>query len=219
MSTVADFNRIEDCDKIDSRCIDAFLDFHTDEDSDTTICVESSWGSNCIDLEPLIKAGESCTTLYLSPDEEPNCLVYESESKCDNVCIHGDDLSRIISMQYLKDVEQTEPTDGIVYMYNEETNLFEPYDLKTKLHNIDVAIQNIQATLANHENRIQVIEEKITPPEGCPENARIVHGVINIYGDANAVVNSSGTATSLNKNYGLYSHSLNTNVNNDQLMG
>lgn len=219
MSTVADFNRIDDCDKIDSQCVDAFSEVTLDEDG--TLCVETSWDKNCVDVAQAVKDHESCTSLYLSPETNPNCLVYEKEERCgDNDCIDGDDLSRIISMQYLKDVDQTTaPSDGIVYMFDETTGLFEPYDLKTKLNNIDIAIQNLQAAIANLANRVTTIEEKIAPPEGCPDNARIVHGVINIYGDANAVVDNSGTATSLNKNYGLYSHSLNTNVNNDQLMG
>lgn len=219
MSTIADFNRIDDCDKIDPLCIDAFSNVTLDEDG--VLCVETSWGKQCVELEPVVKAFESCTSLYLSPEENPNCLVYEKEERCgDNDCIHGDDLSRIISMQYLKDVTQeTSPSDGIVYMFNSETNLFEPYDLKTTITNINTAIQNIQSAITNLQNRVSVIEEKITPPEGAPDNARIVHGVINIYGDTNAVIDGSGTATSLNKNYGLYSHSLNTNVINDQIMG
>lgn len=222
MSTVADFNRIDDCDKIDPNCIDAFYEFTYDaENAPTTLCSQSSWGGDCIDLTNIVKTAESCTTMYLSPEEDPNCLVYVPEEKCgDNICIHGDDLSRIISMQYLKDVDQTtSPSDGIVYMFNSETNLFEPYDLKTTITNINTAIQNINAAISNLQNRVTNIEQRIAPPEGCPDNARIVHGVINIYGDANAVVDSSGSATSLNKNYGLYSHSLNTSVANDQLLG
>lgn len=219
MSTVADFNRIDDCDKIDANCIDAFSDLTLDEDG--LLCSITSWNKSCIDLAQAVKDFESCTTMYLSPEDNPNCLVYEPEEKCgDNICIHGDDLSRIISMRYLKDVTQdTAPSDGIVYMYNGETNLFEPYDLKTTITNINTAIQNLQAAVANLQNRVTTIEEKIAPPEGCPSNARIVHGVINIYGDYNAVVDGSGNATSLDKTHGLYSHSLNTNVPDDQIMG
>ena len=219
MSTVADFNRIGDCDKIDANCIDAFSDLTLDENG--ILCSITSWGKACVDIAQAVKDFESCTTLYLSPEGDPNCLVYEPEEKCgDNICIHGDDLSKIISMQYLKDVTQdTPPSDGIVYMYNGESELFEPYDLKTTVVNINTAIQNLQAAVSNLQNRVSTIEEKITPPEGCPSNARIVHGVINIYGDYNAVVDSSGTATSLDKTHGLYSHSLNTDVPDDQIMG
>lgn len=219
MSTIADFNKIDDCDKIDPLCIDAFSEVTLDEEG--VLCVETSWGKQCVELAPVVKAFESCTTLYLSPEEDPNCLVYEKEERCgDNDCIHGDDLSRIISLTRLKDVTQeASPANGDTYIFNSETNLFEPYPLVETIGAIQTAVQNIQQTLINHGNRIQIIEDAIRPPEGAPDNARIVHGTINIYGDANAVIDNSGNATSLNKNYGLYSHSLNTNVNNDQVMG
>lgn len=219
MSTVADFNRIDDCDKLDPLCIDAFSNLTLDEDG--TLCVETSWDKQCVDIAQAVKDHESCTSLYLSPEENPNCLVYEKEERCgDNDCIHGDDLSRIISLQLLKSTDQTkEIADGDTYIYNAETGLFEPYPLVETIGAIQTTLQNIQQTLVNHENRLQAIEEAIRPPEGAPSNARIVHGVINIYGDANAVIDGNGNATSLDKNYGLYSHSLNTNVNNDQVMG
>ncbi len=219
MSVISDFNRIEDCDKIDANCINAYVDFDFDPNNDTGICVHSSWGGQCLDLTDIVKTAETLTTLYLSPEDNPNCLVYEPE-RGDNVCIKGDDLSRIISMRYLKDVSQTtEPSDGIVYMYNETTNLFEPYDLKTTVQNINTAIQNINQTLANHEARLKVIEEKLTPPEGSPEDVSVAFGTINIYGDHNAVVNDDGTVSSLDKTHGLYTHSLNTNALDDQIMG
>lgn len=221
MSTVADFNRIEDCDKIDSQCIDAFSSLTLDEDG--ILCVETSWDKQCIDLAQAVKDYESCTSLYLSPEENPNCLVYEKEERCgDNDCIHGDDLSRIISMQYLKDVTQTgeEPEDGIVYMYNEETHLFEPYDLKTTITNINTAIQNINQTLANHERRLQVIEEKLTPPADAPANVKVVFGNINDYSDPNVVINEgSGTVTTLDKTHGLYTHLLADNAYGDEIFG
>ena len=223
MSTVADFNRIDDCDKIDPDCIDAFYEFTYDPDNDPTVlCSQSSWGGDCIDLTELVKTAESCTTLYLSPEEDPNCLVYEPEDKCgDNICIHGDDLSRIISMQYLKDVDQeaASPSDGIVYMFDGTTNLFEPYDLKTAITNINTAIQNINAAISNLQNRVLAIEAAIAPPAGTPSDARILHGNINIYSDYNATVNSSGVATSLNKNHGVYRHSLSEDKAYDELMG
>lgn len=219
MSTVEDFNRIEDCNKIDAQCVDAYVDFGFDPDNDSGICLHTSWGGNCLDLSNIVKLSETCTTLYLSPENNPNCLVYEPECG-DNICIHGDDISRIISMQYLKDVTQaTPPSDGIVYMYNGVSSLFEPYDLKTTISNINTAISNLQAAVSNLQNRVSVIEEKITPPEGTPSNARIVHGTINVYGDHTATIDGSGTVTSLDKNHGLYSHSLNTNALDDQIFG
>ena len=222
MSTIADFNRIEDCDKIDPLCIDAYVDFDFDPDSDTGICLHTPWGGNCLDLTEIVKNAESCTTLYLSPDDDPNCLIYEPEEKCgDNICIHGDDLSRIISMRYLKDVDQnTSPSDGIVYMYNGQTNLFEPFDLKTALGNIATQIQNINSAISNHGNRITNLETKLTPPADAPEDVKVVFGNINEYSDPNVVISEgSGTVTTLDKTHGLYTHTLASNAYGDEIFG
>ena len=222
MSTIADFNRIEDCDKIDPLCIDAYMDFDFNPDSDTGICLHTPWGGNCLDLTEIVKNAESCTTLYLSPDENPNCLVYEPEDKCgDNICIHGDDLSRIISMQYLKDVSQeTPPSDGVVYMYNEITHLFEPFDLASALGNINTAIQNINAAITNLQNRVTAIEQKLTPPADAPQDVKVVFGNINEYSDPNVVISEgSGTVTTLDKTHGLYTHTLASNAYGDEIFG
>lgn len=220
MSTINDFNRIDDCDKIDPLCIDGFSDLTLDEVG--ILCSITSWSRSCIDLAQAVKDFESCTTMYLSPEENPNCLVYEPEEKCgDNICIHGDDLSRIISMRYLKDVDQTTPPgDGDVYIFNGETGLFEPYDLKTTITNINTAIQNINQTLANHEQRLQRIEAILTPPDGAPNNVRVVWGNTNLYEDPNVVINEgTGAITSLDKTHGLYSHSLSSNAYGDEILG
>lgn len=222
MSTISDFNRIDDCNKIDPLCIDAYTDFELDPDNDAGLCLHTPWGGDCLDLTSIVKAAESCTTLYLSPDENPNCLVYEPEEKCgDNICIHGNDLSRIISMQYLKDVDQTTPpSDGIVYMYNSQTNLFEPYDLKTTVNNINSAISNINAAITNLGNRLSIIEGMLTPPAGAPDNVRVVFGNINDYSDPNVVISEgSGTVTTLDKTHGLYSHALSSNAYGDEIFG
>lgn len=222
MSTISDFNRIDDCNKIDPLCIDAYTDFELDPDNPAGLCLHTPWGGDCLDLTSIVKAAETCTTLYLSPDENPNCLVYEPEEKCgDNICIHGDDLSRIISMQYLKDVAQdTPPSDGIVYMYNGQTEMFEPFDLKTFVTNVNTTLQNINQTLNNHEGRLQTIEAMLTPPAGAPDNVRVVFGNINDYSDPNVVISEgSGTVTTLDKTHGLYSHSLSSNAYGDEIFG
>lgn len=222
MSTIADFNRIDDCNKIDPLCINAYTDFELDPDSDTGLCLHTPWGGECLDLTSIVKAAETCTTLYLSPEDDPNCLVYEPEEKCgDNICIHGDDLSRIISMTKLKDVDQsTAPTDGSVYMHNGQTGMFEPYDLKTQITNINNTLQNIAATLANHEGRLLNIEAKLTPPADAPEDVKVVFGNINEYSDPNVVISEgSGTVTTLDKTHGLYTHTLASNSYGDEIFG
>lgn len=222
MSTIADFNRIDDCNKIDPLCIDAYTDFELDPDNPAGLCLHTPWGGDCLDLTSIVKAAETCTTLYLSPEDNPNCLVYEPEEKCgDNICIHGDDLSRIISMTKLKDVDQgTSPSDGSVYMYNGQTGMFEPFDLKTFVTNTNNAIQNINQTLNNHEGRLQTIEAMLTPPAGAPDDVRVVFGNINDYSDPNVVISEgSGTVTTLDKTHGLYSHALASNAYGDEIFG
>lgn len=233
MSTIADFNRIEDCDKIDPLCIDAYTDFEFDPDNQAGICLHTPWGGGCLDLTDVVKTAETCTTIYLSPENNPNCLVYEPECG-DNICIHGDDLSRIISTQYLKDVDQATPIkDGDVYMYDETNSLFEPYDLKTAISNINTAIQNVNAaisnltvrvenletTIANHETRLQTIEALLTKPTGAPNDATIAWGTINVYSDTNAILDNSGNAVTLDKTHGLYTHNLNNTAYGDELFG
>ena len=230
MSTIADFNRVEDCDKIDARCIDAYSDLNIDG---TTICAETSWGKNCIDISDAIMSKETVTHMYLSPEDNPNCLVYEPE-KGDNDCIHGDDLSRIISMTKLKDVAQDLTIlNGNVYMFNSATSKFEPFDLTSTISNINTTLQNINAaitnltnrvtnletTIANHETRLQTIEALLVKPTGAPNDATIAWGTINVYSDTNAVVNSSGTATSLDKTHGIYTHNVNNSAYGDELFG
>lgn len=220
MSTIADFNRIDDCDKIDALCIDSYTDFDFDPTNDTGICLHTPWGGNCLDLEGIVKTAETLTTLYLSPEEDPNCLIYEPE-RGDNICIHGDDLSRIISMQLLKDVNQNTPiSDGDVYIFNEVTNKFEPYDLKTTINNINTALQNINASISNLQNRMSVVEAKLTPPADAPDNVKVVFGNINEYSDPNVVISEgSGTVTTLDKNHGLYTHTLASNAYGDEIFG
>lgn len=219
MSTVADFNKIDDCDKLDPLCIDAFSNLTLDEDG--ILCSITSWGENCVDIAQAVKDHESCTSLYLSPEESPNCLVYEKEERCgDNDCIDGDDLSRIISYTKLKDVTQdTSPTDGDTYIYNAETGLFEPYPLVETITNIQTAIQNINAAISNLQNRMAVVEAKLTPPADAPSDVKVAFTNINILSDYNATVDSSGTATSLNKNHGVYGHLLAEDWPYDELLG
>ena len=222
MSTIEDFNRIDDCNKIDPLCIDAYTDFELDPDNEAGLCLHTPWGGDCLDLTSIVKAAESCTTLYLSPEDNPNCLVYEPEEKCgDNICIHGDDLSRIISMTKLKDVDQsTQIGDGNVYVYNSTTGKFEPYNLVQQITNINTAIQNVNAAITNLQGRVTSLEEKLTPPADAPANVKVVFGTINSYSDPSVVINEgSGTVTTLDKTHGLYTHTLASNAYGDEIFG
>lgn len=211
MSSITDFNRIDDCNLIDPQCINAENRLEVNPDLTAGICLYSSWGDYCIDLEPLIKAAETLTTLYLSPEEDPNCLVYEPE-RGDNICIHGDDLSRIISMQYLKDVDQeTPPVAGDIYMFDGDK--FYTFNLQEYMDNLNATINNMNAAINN-------LIQKLTPPADAPDNVGVVFGNINLYSDPNVVIEEgSGTVTTLDKNHGLYTHLLASNVFGDELFG
>lgn len=213
MSNISDFNKINDCNKIDPQCIDAFVDYKLDPNNSAGLCVNTSWGGTCLDLTSIVKAGETCTTMYLSPETDPNCLVYEPEEKCgDNVCIHGDDLSRIISMTKLKDVDQdTPPVAGDVYMYDGD---------KFATFNLQEFVDNVNNTLTNIDNAIKQINQKLTPPEGAPENVRVVFGNVNSYHDPAVVVDeNTGEITTLDKTHGLYTHNLSENKYGDSVFG
>lgn len=203
-TNIDEFNRIE-CEKIDADCVNAFVDFHLDPDNPTGLCLDTSWGSECLDLEPIVKAGETCTELYLSPQPDPNCLIYKGE--CDTFCIEGDDLSRIISMKHLKDVDQgTAPQNGDVYMY--DNGQFKVFNLQQYMTDTNLVIQSMQSLLNQYGNRIRTLEQKLTPPSDAPSNVKVAFGNINVYSDST----NSG-----NKNSGLYTHNLSDNVTNDEM--
>lgn len=225
MMTNKDFFNRRDCEKIDAKCVNAYVDFHLDPENPTGICLDTSWGGDCLDLTNIVKEAETCTSLYLSPQPDPNCLVYEGE--CENFCITGDELSRIISMQLLKDVDQTTPpTDGDVYMFDRDTNKFKTFNLKQFINNLDVDLSQLWAAINNLRGRVTTIENQIAPiinrwqiPEGVPDNAKILLGNINIYSDTNAAISGAGAITSLDKSHGVYGHSLNTDMLDDEIFG
>lgn len=216
MTNIDDFYRKE-CQKIDADCIDAYVDYHLDEENPAGLCVETSWGGDCLDLTPIVKAAETVTTLYLSPEEDPNCLVYEREDGQSD-CIHGDDLSRIISMTKLKDVDQgTAPVNGDVYIYR--NGKFYTFNLQQYMDDTAQTISNINAAITQIRNQIAPIINRWQLPNQVPDDAKIMLGNINLYSDTGAVINSSGTATSLDKSHGIYGHDLNTDKAQDEIFG
>lgn len=223
MTNIDEFN-INECKKIDPNCINAYVDFHLDQDNPTGLCLETSWGGECLDLEGIVKAGETVTTLHLSPEENPNCLEYEREDGQSD-CITGDELSRIISMTKLKDVDQnTVPVNGDVYMYN--NGKFYTFNLQTFVNNTNALIANLQNAVNNLTTRVTNLENTLAPIANrfelftnVPSNAKIMLGNINLYSDTGAVVNASGVATSLDKSHGIYGHALNVDKAQDELFG
>jgi hypothetical protein len=216
MTNVDEFNH-EECCKTDANCINAYTDFHLDPENPAGLCLETSWGGDCLDLTSIVKAAETVTTLHLSPAENPNCLEFEREDGQSD-CIHGDDLSRIISMTKLKDVDQeTAPTNGDVYMYN--NGKWYTFNLQDFVTNTNTTLGNLQAAITQIQNQIAPIINRWQLPNQVPDDAKIMLGNINLYSDTGAVINSSGAATSLDKSHGIYGHDLNTDKAQDEIFG
>ena len=212
MSNIDEFYH-KDCEKIDANCINAYVDYHLDEENPAGLCVNTSWGGGCLDLTSIVKAAETVTSLELTPTENPTCLTFNREDGQAD-CIHGDDLSRIISMTKLKDVDQTTPpVNGDVYIY--KNGKFYTFNLQQYMDDTANTINNMQAAI----RQLQVLLNYWQVPEGLPANAKIMLGNINLYSDTNAVINSNGTVQSLNKNNGIYGHDLDIDRAQDEIFG
>lgn len=206
--TNIDYYNHSECDKIDALCINAYATHYLDPENDCSLILETSWGKVPVDLTPAVKCGETCTELTLWPDDcaEPTMLKYIGE--CDTYCIDGDDLSRIISLTKLKDVDQnTEPSDGMVLMYNETSNKWEYFDLGDFVTRMGDTITGLQQTINNLTSRVRNLELLLTRPEGVPTDSQVVWGKdINLYGDQTNTDDHT---------HGFFTHSINTNVTND----
>lgn len=203
----------KDCEKIDANCVNAYVDYHLDEENPAGLCVNTSWGGDCLDLTSIVKAAETVTSLELTPTENPTCLTFNREDGQAD-CIHGDDLSRIISMTKLKDVDQaTPPVNGDVYIY--KNGKFYTFNLQQYMDDTANTINNMQAAI----RQLQVLLNYWQIPEGLPANAKIMLGNINLYSDTNAAINSNGTVQSLNKNNGIYGHDLDIDRAQDEIFG
>lgn len=207
MSTpVVKFPGYQDCDKIDPCDVNAYINISLDPENPTGIILDSSWGEVKLDLLSIVKAGETVTHLELLPEDNPTLIRYTNEHG-EYECITGDELSRIISLQLLKDVDQTTPpSDGDVYVYNSQTNLFEPYDLKTAITNLNTYLGRLEAEITSIKNRLTDIEN-IIPFWPQDKTTKVARGQINLISDP--------TNTN-DKTYGLFTHDKDTDQYADE---
>lgn len=198
MTSIDEYFRKE-CEKIDASDVNAYLELHLDDQDPKKLILDSSWGETSVDLTDAVKAAETVTHLSLVPNcDEPVSLQYDPE-RGDPDCISGDDLSRIISLTKLKDVDQnTPPTNGDVYIYRD--GKWYAFNLQSFVDNVNNTIDNINASITNILNRI-------APPEGIPNNARIMYGNINIYSD---YTNNNV------RDWGVFAHSTSNDIANDE---
>lgn len=206
VTPLASFPGYQECDKLDPHWVDAYTELKLDPENPTGIILDTSWGESKVDLESVVKAGETVTHLDLAPENNPTVLRYKNEAG-DYECITGDDLSRIISMTKLKDVTQdTAISDGDVYVYNGTTNKFEPFDIKTAVGDLNVYLGRLEAAITNLENRVSDIENLIyNYPQD--KTTKIPRGDINLYSD---YTNTNSKA------HGFFTHDPNTDVANDE---
>lgn len=186
------------CKKIDPWCVDAYFDLSLDEFKPTDLVLDTSWGETVVDLTPAIKAGETITNLLLTD----TALQFNREdygrdgAENDGVdCINGDDLSHIISMKYLKDVAQpSNLTNGDVYMWNDNSKLFEVFNLQNFVNSTNNRLSSLENRMTNVENKLDAfiaqtnqtlsnILKTIARPAGIPEDTVIAWGNRNYYTD------------------------------------
>lgn len=207
------FPGYQPCDKLDPQWIDAYTEIRLDPENPTGIILDTSWGEVKLDLASIVKNGETITHLDLAPEDEPTVLRYKNEAG-DYECITGDELSRIISLQLLKDVDQTTaPTDGIVYQYDENSGLFVPFNLKAFVTATNHTLNQLSASITNLQNQITNLQSQITaitniiPFWDDDKTTKVARGQINIISDP--------TNTN-NKTYGLFTHDKGTDQYADE---
>lgn len=201
-TNISSFN-YKDCEKIDGRMVNAYVDAHLNNENPVELDIETTWGDSAVDLTDAVKAAETITHMELGS----NAIEYFAEDGHVD-CIYGDDLSRIISMHLLKDVDiNTPPVDGDVYIYDGDTNKFKTFNLQQYMTDVNNTITNLGGLINQLRNRITNLENTIQRPAGIPTDTGIVWGNINLYSDyTNGNLKSSG----------LYTHSISTDKNNDE---
>lgn len=178
MTNIDEFYRKE-CNKLDARCVNAYLELKLDQDNPVNLILDNPWNETSVDLTDAIKAGETVTHLFLTPDcGDPVSLQYNPE-RGEPDCITGDALSQIISMHLLKDVDQeTAPQDGDVYIYN--NGKFYTFNLTDALTALETRLgDRIDSLLSQITN----INNILAKPQGIPNNTKLVWGNINLISD------------------------------------
>lgn len=179
MTSITQFNN-SGCEKIDALEVDAYFKLQMNPENNNLLELESSWGTTSVDMTQVVKANETVTHLFITPDGslQFNRENYGKPGVADGGvdCISGQALSGIISMQHLKDVNQNIPqNDGTVYMYNQNAQLMEPYNLKTFVDETNTtlasltggestvagALASLQRTVANQTQQITALQQQV----------------------------------------------------------
>lgn len=183
MSNITEFNRT-DCCKLDPQSVDAYFTLSLDPTNNNLLKLDTSWGCTEVDISPIVGLNETITHLFITPEGslQFNREDYGREGAENGGvdCITGKALSRIISMQYLKDVSQdTAIAPGDVYMYDTNSELFQPFALQAFVTNTNVileqhsssitqllgGLQSVQNTLSTVTARLSAVEKRLAKAE------------------------------------------------------
>lgn len=213
MTTCDDFFQKE-CEKIDAKCVNAAFELEIDPLNNTNLILKTSWGDTSVNLDKIVEDSETVTHLSLSPADSPAYIKYVNELG-ENECISGDDLSGIVKMVELKDVDsEQELMDGGAYIYNKSTNKFAPVDLKGFMNEVNNKIQALETWKNTVDTNINSLQESVrnisavaVRPEGVPSDAVIAWANVNLYSDP--------TNTN-SKQKGIYSHNPSTDTTADE---
>lgn len=168
MTLLDELQRCE-CEKLDPLFVDAYAKHYLDPTNDTRLILDTPWGEDPVDLTPAVKGGETITHLFLTPEGNPRALQFNREDYLREGagnqgidCIEGDDLSRIISMRYLRDVDQsTPPRGGDVYMFNEVTNTFYTFNLQDYMDKTDGRLDELERRVDDLESDLEGVRQTV----------------------------------------------------------
>lgn len=196
MTCPAEFPGYRECDKIDACAVNAYTNIALDPANPTGIILDTSWNTIKLDLMSIVKAGETITHMELVPEDNPTAIRYTRENG-EVDCITGDEISRMVSLRLLKDVDQDKTLeDGDVYVYNSTTNLFEPYNVATAITNLNTYLGRLEAEITSIKTRLSDIEG-IIPFWPQDKTTKVARGQINIISDP---------TNNNDKTYGLFTH-------------
>lgn len=203
MTANSQFHRTE-CPQIDALEVNAYFNLDLDEINSNLLKLDTSWGCTVADLSPLIKNNETITTLFITPEGslQYNREDYGKEGAPNGGvdCISGKELSHIVSMQYLKDVDQTQVIqDGCVYIYKSDDNLFEPHDLAGFESNTNAELTAIKASVTNLTGVVNSVQNTMTllTQRATNDETKIAANTANIATLQSQVANLQSQVTSI----------------------
>lgn len=107
-------------------CPEAILSIEADSSNPTNLRFNLGGRSVWYDFDSVVKAGETCTSLY--PDLTSRSLIYNAE--CQRNTIPAQDLGAILHLADIGDVDATTIKDNAILVYKKDANCSENCDGK-----------------------------------------------------------------------------------------